>query len=85
LEAQIGKHLDGPSKLETERIISLICAYKLPATIPGKLEFSAIRQHLIQDKKITDGMLKLPVLTSIGKSKIEELPWDRIVSYMDQI
>ncbi|MDO9548479.1 MAG: 3-dehydroquinate synthase [Candidatus Marinimicrobia bacterium] len=85
LETQIGKHFSGIDGREAERIITLIRDYRLPVSIPGKLELKTVRQHILQDKKISNGVLKLPVLMSIGKSKIEELPWDRFVSYMDQI
>ena len=82
LETQIGRQL---SELEIERIITLIQDFKLPISVPEKLNLKTIRQHLLQDKKISNGVLKLPVLMGIGKSKIEELPWDRFESYMDQI
>jgi len=85
LEAQIGSHLSGLDTQEIERITALIHEYQLPVSIPAKLGIRNIRQHLLQDKKICNGMLILPVLTGIGESKIEELPWNRFVSYMDRI
>ncbi|MBN2601224.1 MAG: 3-dehydroquinate synthase [Candidatus Marinimicrobia bacterium] len=85
LEARIGSQLSTLDVQQVTRIENLIRAYQLPVTIPGKLELKMIRQYLLQDKKIRGGRLKLPVLMGIGKSKIEELTWDRFVSYMDQI
>lgn len=85
LEAQIGRHLSGMETQDIERITALICDYQLPVSIPETLDLTSLKQHLLQDKKISNGTLKLPVLTSIGKSKIEELPWDRFVSYMGRI
>ncbi|MBU0712552.1 3-dehydroquinate synthase [bacterium] len=85
LEAQIGRQLSDLEEQEIGRIITLIQDFQLPISVPEKLKLKTIRQHLLQDKKISNGVLKLPVLMGIGNSKIEELPWDRFVSYMDQI
>jgi 3-dehydroquinate synthase len=85
MEARIGRRLAGVDGGEAERIRTLISAYGLPVAIPEKFDLAGMRRHLLQDKKISNGMIKLPVLIKIGESKTEELPWERFVSYMDQI
>ena len=85
LESRIGSHITGLSKDISRQISDLTDNYHLPVSIPENLSTEELKKNLAQDKKIRDGKIKFPVLTNIGESKIEELPWERFASYMDQI
>lgn len=85
LEAQIARQISGLPATDIDRIVRTIRRYRLPVTLPPELETGKLREHLLQDKKLADGRLKIPVLASIGKSSIKELTWQNFVSFMDQI
>ncbi|MCK4641627.1 MAG: 3-dehydroquinate synthase, partial [Candidatus Marinimicrobia bacterium] len=85
MEAKIAMQIDGLTKHDVQRITDLIASYNLPISSPRKFSSDDIQSHILQDKKIRNGKLNLPVLRAIGESYIKELEWNRFVSFMDQI
>ncbi len=85
MEAKIAMQINGLTKHDVQRITDLIASYNLPILSPRKFSSDDIQHYILQDKKIRNGKLNLPVLRAIGESYIKELEWNRFVSFMDQI
>ncbi|MCK4716054.1 MAG: 3-dehydroquinate synthase [Candidatus Marinimicrobia bacterium] len=85
MEAKIALQIDDLTKYDVQRITDLIASYNLPISSPHKFSNDDLQRYILQDKKIHNGKLNLPVLRAIGESHIKELEWNRFVSFMDQI
>jgi 3-dehydroquinate synthase len=85
MEAKIAMQIDDLTKHDVQRITDLIASYNLPILSPHKFSNDDIQGYILQDKKIRNGKMNLPVLRAIGESHIKELEWNRFVSFMDQI
>lgn len=85
MEAQIAMQIDGLTKHDVQRITDLVASYNLPISLPRKFSSDDIQNFMLQDKKIRNGKLNLPILSAIGESHIKELEWNHFVSFMDQI
>ncbi len=55
---------------EVEQIIFLIEQFNLPSTPPAVMKYSHFAKHMLLDKKVLDGKLRLILPTSIGTSGI---------------
>ncbi len=85
LESRIARSLSGMPAQDILRIVNLLTEFGLPVSLPRNLLKENIVDYLAQDKKISDGKIKFPMVNAIGKSTIKEMTWERIVSFMDQI
>jgi len=85
MEAKFAMRFNGLTKHDVQRITDLIASYNLPISSPCKFSNDDLQRYMLQDKKIRNGKLNLPVLRAIGESHIKELEWNRFVSFMDQI
>jgi 3-dehydroquinate synthetase len=63
----------------------LIDSYGLPVEFRGKLPANLVRRYIIQDKKVRNGKLNLPIISAIGECHIKEIEWEQFLSFMDQI
>ncbi|GAA4499267.1 3-dehydroquinate synthase [Pseudaeromonas paramecii] len=55
---------------EVERIVSLLAAAKLPIKAPASMDFAAFMRHMMRDKKVLSGKLRLVLPTAIGQAAV---------------
>jgi 3-dehydroquinate synthase len=84
-EARFAGQLSGIGEADIRRLISLIDSYGLPVEFRGKLPANLVRRYIIQDKKVRNGKLNLPIISAIGECHIKEIEWEQFLSFMDQI
>lgn len=55
---------------QVERIISILKKAKLPVHTPQSMSFADFMRHMMRDKKVLSGELRLVLPTSIGTSEV---------------
>jgi len=55
---------------QVEKIISLIKQFDLPLSSPENMTYASYAQHMLLDKKVLNGKLRLVLPTSIGSSEL---------------
>ncbi|WP_428772689.1 3-dehydroquinate synthase [Vibrio sp.] len=55
---------------QTERIINLLQRAKLPIHTPAEMTFEAFMKHMMRDKKVLAGELRLVLPTDIGSAEV---------------
>lgn len=58
------------STVQTDRIRALLLAARLPLTLPADMNYAAFMQHMLRDKKVLAGQLRLILPTNIGQADI---------------
>ncbi|HCL00504.1 MAG TPA: 3-dehydroquinate synthase [Candidatus Marinimicrobia bacterium] len=84
-EARFAGQFSGIDESDIRRLVSLIDGYGLPVEFRRKLSADLVQRYIIQDKKVRNGKLNLPVVSAIGKCHIKEIEWEQFLSFMDQI
>lgn len=72
LAAHASLLLDLLNKEQVEQIAQLINAFDLPLTGPDKMTYKQYAEHMLLDKKVLNGKLRLVLPTSIGSSELFE-------------
>lgn len=72
-EAKLAKEEGFLNKKDCERIENLIEKYKLPSSLPKKIDRNEMRNRVSQDKKVRKGKIRLPVPTEIGQIIFREV------------
>ena len=84
-ESKIAQKTGFLRKDTLKKIVKLITSYGLSAEIPADMERKKLKRALMQDKKIKNGKLVIPVPLGIGSQKIKEIACKKFLLYMDQI
>ncbi len=84
-EARMANRLGYLSDKDQQRLNALISNYGLPVSQTKKMKIADLEQSLKQDKKIRKSTLSLPLLSGIGRVKIKEVAWEKLLSSMVQI
>lgn len=58
------------NEAEHERMVQLIAAAELPVTKPADMDYPAFIKHMMRDKKVQDGQLRLVLPETIGRAGI---------------
>ncbi len=67
VEAKWAKTYGSLRKQDLNRITDLISSYRLPTTIPKDLSIDNLNKLILQDKKVRNKKIRLPVIEAIGK------------------
>jgi 3-dehydroquinate synthase len=69
---------------QLERIISILKSAKLPIHTPESMSFEDFMKHMMRDKKVLSGQLRLVLPTSIGTAEVvADVPQDIIKQAID--
>lgn len=72
------------SQQQLERIISILKNAKLPIHTPESMSFEDFMKHMMRDKKVLSGQLRLVLPTSIGTAEVvADVPQDIIKQAID--
>lgn len=72
------------SQQQLERIISILKNAKLPIHTPESMSFEDFMKHMMRDKKVLSGQLRLVLPTSIGAAEVvADVPQDIIKQAID--
>ena len=61
------------AEIDLKRIIGLVSSYGLPVAIPDRIGLGDLKKAILQDKKIRQGKIRLPVPEGIGRIVIKEV------------
>jgi 3-dehydroquinate synthase len=64
-----------------ETVIDILSAFDLPASIPQKVTREKMVQVLQQDKKMCRGMVMLPLLVELGRTKMTTINPEQILNF----
>ena len=69
---------------QVERIVSILKKAKLPTHTPESMSFDAFMQHMMRDKKVLSGKLRLVLPTGIGHAEVvSDVPGEHIQKAID--
>lgn len=70
MAARVSEHLGQFSSADTQRIIALLRRAKLPVSGPHQMAAEAYLPHMMRDKKVLAGEMRLVLPLAIGKSEV---------------
>ncbi|MFK8041988.1 3-dehydroquinate synthase [Congregibacter sp.] len=83
LAAQLSASRGSITDQDVDRLVHWLEAMNLPTAPPGGMPISTWTQHMLRDKKVVDGRLRLVLLDEIGKACIvDDLPQAELESFL---
>ena len=70
LAAKTAQALGLIGEQQVARIVNLLEAAKLPLKAPASMDFAAFMRHMMRDKKVLSGKLRLVLPTAIGQAAV---------------
>jgi len=72
-EARFSVDMDLLDIQSFETIVSILESYHLPTSIPDDMKFQQLREIVKHDKKIREGVLRIPILVELGKVEMKSI------------
>ncbi len=72
-EARFSLDMDILDSRSYETISSILESYQLPTQIPEGMEFHILSETMKHDKKMREGVLRMPILVELGKAEMREI------------
>lgn len=67
------------AEIDLKRIIGLVSSYGLPVAIPDRIGLGDLKKAILQDKKIRQGKIRLPVPEGIGRIVLKEIQCEKFL------
>ncbi len=67
-----------------DRITALLQKAHLPVQAPREMNYDAFIKHMMRDKKVLSGQLRLVLPTAIGQAQVvADIPYQRLADVID--